>query len=129
MAKAVGVTRKNLSFVYDFAVDGGAVSTIGMGVFLPAGAVVMLGTAQVVTGLTSGGAATIAVGWTGSTGAVIAALAVASWSDDAVIEGVDLTVAMVKVTAIQQLAVTIATATLTAGRFFYTCDYIEYSEV
>lgn len=124
-----GMSRKQLNFIYNFAVDGGVVSTIGMGVFLPAGAVVHWGVAQVVTALTSGGAATIAVGWTGDTGALLAATAVASWSDNAVLEGVDLIVAMVKVTAIQQLAVTIATADLTAGLFYYTCEYTEYPVV
>lgn len=128
MAKATGVSTKTISFVYDFTVNTGAISTIQMGVWIPAGSVVQFGVAQVVTALV-GATATIAIGWTGNTGALVAATAVASWSDDAVLEGVDLIVAMVKVTAIQQLAVTIATAELTAGRFFYTCQYIEYSEV
>ena len=124
-----GMFYKQLNFIYSFANDGGAVSTIGMGVFLPAGAIVQLGVANVFTALTSGGAATIAVGWTGDTGALIAATAVASWSDNAVIEGVDLTVAMVKVTAVQELAVTIATAALTAGEFYYTCNIMVYPQV
>lgn len=128
MAKANGVSVKQLHFVYDFAVDGGAISAINMGVFLPAGAVVQFGVAQVVTALV-GATATISVGWTGSLTALTAAVAVASWSDNAVIEGVDLIVAMVKVTAVTELVIDIATAALTAGKFYYTCQYIEYPEV
>ena len=124
MARALSTT-KQVSFLYDFAVDGGLVSTIQMGVFIPNNAIIYYGVAKVTTALTSGGAATIAVGYTGGTGDLIAALAVASWSADAVIEGVDLPGASVEATANRQLAVTIATAALTAGVFVYTVLYIE----
>lgn len=115
---------KSKTFVYSFTADGGAISTIPMGVFIPDNAIVVMGVAKVVTALV-GATATIAVGWTGATGALIAALAVASWGAGEVIEGVDLSVAMVEATAERQLAVTIATAALTAGLFTYTCIYIE----
>lgn len=113
-------------FVYDFAVDGGAVSSINMGVFIPQFSIIKIGAATVATTLV-GATATIAVGYAGATGALIAATAVASWTADAVIEGVDLSVAMLKVAAGGvQLQVTIATAALTAGRFTYAVDVWEF---
>jgi len=48
MAKRI-VSAKDVAFVYDFAVDGGGVSTINMGVFLPNNAVVEYGCAKVLT--------------------------------------------------------------------------------
>lgn len=126
MAKIVSST-KTISFDYNFATDGGAVSTIGMGVYLPINAVVWFGYAKVITQLTSGGSATIAVGWTGATGANIAATAVASWTANALLPGVDLPGTPVLATAQRELAVTIATAALTAGRFVYYCMYTEWA--
>lgn len=116
---------KTASFVFDFAVDGGAVSTIQMGAFLPVNAVVIFGVANVITALTSGGSATIAVGWTTSTAALIGATAVASWGAGAILPGVDLPGAPVLATSARQLAVTIAAAALLTGKFQYTCLYIE----
>ncbi len=126
MAKIVS-SPKTVSFVYDFATDGGAISTIGMGVFLPINAVVWFGYAKVITTLVSGGSATIAVGWTGSTGSLITATAVATWvSTTPIIPGVDLPGTPVLATAQRELAVTIATATIiTAGKFVYVAYYTE----
>jgi len=124
----INATRKHATFAYDFAVDGGAESTIGMGVIIPANSVITYGFAKVVTQLTSGGSATIAVGWTGGTGVLLAATAVASWTAGTILEGVDLIVAMLEATADRELAVTIVTAALTAGRFVGYCEYVEFYE-
>jgi len=121
------VGEKSVAFVYDFPADGGAISTIGMGQRIPNNAVIQFGFAKVITTLTSGGAATIAVGRTGATGELIAALAVASWTAGTIIEGVDLIVAMIESPS-AQLAVTIAGDTITAGRFIYVVSYIEIDE-
>lgn len=118
---------KSKTFVYDFATDGGAQGSINMGLFIPARSVIWFGFANVITALTSGGMATIAVGFSGSTGALITATAVASWSLDAILPGVDLPATPLKLTAIQQLQVTIATADLLTGKFEYTVVYNESS--
>jgi hypothetical protein len=118
---------KTVQGEYDFAVDGGAISTIvlrqgGSNVpnLIPAGAVILGGYIEVLTTLTSGGSATVginseaagdikaaATAFTAyaSTGSGIVAI-LPSWGTTAV-----------KTTASRSLAITIATATVTAGKF------------
>jgi len=126
MAKAIS-SLKSVSFVYDFAVDGGAQTTIPMGVFIPINSVVWLGFANSLTTVV-GVNATIAVGWTGSTGALMTATAITSFAANAIVPGVDLPGAPVKATAGRELAVTIATADITAGKFLYVCYYAEFNQ-
>ncbi len=66
---------------YDFAVDGGAVSTIAItsGTPLPSGATIVGGYVDVITQLTSGGAATIAC-QVEAANDILTAVAVASWT-------------------------------------------------
>lgn len=125
MAK-INLNVKWASFRYDFAADGGAAGTIGMGVYIPNNCIVMFGYAKVTTALTSGGAMNASVGWTGDTAALIGVTAKADWSINAVLEGVDLIVAMVEATANRELAVTIDTNDGTAGVFEYICQYVEH---
>jgi len=113
--------------IYDFSVDGGAVSTITpkQTVALPNNAVIVGGTVNSTTACTSGGAATIAVGTSAgsSTTALLAATAVASFSLDAVINAVPVFATPVKLTAKGDVTVTIATAALTAGVIEVTLFY------
>lgn len=115
-------THRTATFLWDFAEQGGAVGAIRTGIFIPNNAVINFGYAKVLTTLTSGGAATISVDLN-STGDLVAALAVASWTANTVIEGVDLIVAMIEATADREVTLTIATAALTAGKFLYTLHY------
>jgi hypothetical protein len=113
---------------YDFARDGGAVSTItlraapgdGAGNEIPAGAVILGGYVEVDTELTSGGAATVAVN-SQAAGDLIAAAAVsgAPWSTTGrkSVTPAFTGATTVKTTATRRLAITIATAALTAGKF------------
>lgn len=111
---------------YDFAVDGGAIATLnlrGFGAasnFIPAGSYIMGGFIEVDTAVTSGGAATIAVN--GNTaGDLLAAAAVsgAPWSTTGLksILPAFTGATAVKTTADRSLAIAIAAATVTAGKF------------
>jgi hypothetical protein len=112
---------------YDFAVDGGAVSTItlrglntqSIGNNIPAGSVITGGYIEVDTPLTSGGAATVAVS-AESAGDLTAAavLGGAPWSTTGrksliVVSGAT----SIKTTVLRNLSIAIATAALTAGKF------------
>lgn len=108
---------------YNFATDGGAVSTItpasAVNSTIPAKAIVFGVIINSSTAVTSGGAATIAIGTSaGSSAASLrAALAVASYSADAIIAGAPVFTAgsSFKMTAAGQITFTVATAALTAG--------------
>lgn len=84
---------KVAEFLYDFAVDGGAVSTIALSskankASLPVGAIVTKVLAQVVTACTSGGSAVVEWGNTADTdGYSGVAVAVASLTAGAVFNG------------------------------------------
>lgn len=121
-------TLKEATGEYDFAVDGGAASTItlrsptgySVGNDIPLGALIVGGFVEVDTALTSGGAATVAVN-SQAAGDLVAAAAFdgAPWSTtgrkDIVPDSTGSTV--VKTTAQRRIAITIATAALTAGKF------------
>lgn len=113
---------------YDFAVDGGAISTItlrggsGLGSSIPTGSVVFDGYVEILTQLTSGGAATIAM-QVEAANDVLTAVAVASWTVGVknVLPGLApaalTSTAAIKTTAARNIQIVIATATLTAGKF------------
>lgn len=114
---------------YDFAVDGGAVGTITLrgDNQIPNGAVILGGLVEVLTAVTSGGAATVAVNGNGS-GDIVAAAAVsgAPWSTTglkSVIPAYTGATA-IKTTAQRSIAIAIATAALTAGKFRVTLVYL-----
>lgn len=111
---------------YDFAVDGGAVSTItlrtstSMPNVLPIGTVVVSGYIEVDTPVTSGGAATVAVNGEAA-GDLLAATLVsgAPWSTTgrkSIIPAATGATA-IKTTAARSITVTVAVAALTAGKF------------
>src|ERR1051326_3601051 len=120
-------TLKTVTGEYDFATDGGAVSTIilrgapgySVGNDIPVGSVIEGGYLEVDTAPTSGGAATIAVSVEGA-GDLVAAAAVsgAPWSTTGrkSIIPAFTGATTVKATAARQLTITIATAALTAGK-------------
>lgn len=111
---------------YDFAVDGGAVSTIALrgsgalGSQIPSGAVITGGYVEVDTAVTSGGAATVAITSEGA-GDLVAAAAVsgAPWSTTGrkSIVPAATGATSVKTSAARTLSATIAAAALTAGKF------------
>ncbi len=104
-------------FEYDFALHGGAISTITVGPkLLPAGAIIMDGVIHVKTACTSGGSATVAIHALSSED-IVAATAVASLTLNALLDVVPVGTAatMLRCTAATQLSFVIATAALTAG--------------
>lgn len=101
--------------VYDFAVDAGA--TGALDIFTAKGNVIVTGFhAHVITACTSGGSATVEVGVSGSTAAVMAQTAVAALTANAC-KGF---VGPVRLADGATLKQTIATAALTAGKIEYT---------
>lgn len=129
-------------YVYDFSVDGGAVSTITLssksGVDpLPVGAIVKSVSAQVLTAFTSGGSATLSWGNGDSVTAYSGtAIAVASLTANAVFNGMgngssslwDDTQDSPKLLYIDDattgaVVVAIATAAMTAGKMVLCVEY------
>ncbi len=114
---------------YDFAVDGGAAGTITLrgDNSIPNGAYIVGGFVDVLTAVTSGGAATVAVNSQGA-GDVVAAAAVsgAPWSTTGIKSVIPAFTGAttVKTTTARSLAITIATAALTAGRFRVVVFYL-----
>ena len=119
--------------VYDFAVDGGAVSTIALmgDTSIPSGATIVGGWIEVHTQLTSGGAATIAVQVEGA-GDIVPAVAVASWTAGRkqIVPGLTAgsalaASAVVRTTAARDISAVIAAVALTAGRFSVVLIYTD----
>jgi hypothetical protein len=107
---------------YDFAVDGGAISTIAItaGLPIPLGSVVVGGYVDVITPFTSGGAATIAC-QVEAANDILTAVAVASWTAGrknilpAPTTGALTASTAVKTTADRNISLVIAAFALTAG--------------
>lgn len=129
-------------YVYDFAKDGGAASTIILSNKLnydplPVGAIVKHVTAQVVTACTSGGAATVSWGngsaataWSGAAKAVASLTLNAVFNEQATpsILWDDTNDASIPIyvssESVGRFAVTIATAALTAGKIVFSVEYL-----
>ena len=113
------------SAIYDFAVDGGAVSTITLPLVIPDNAIITEAHVDVLTDPASGGSATIALGLNTTTD-LLAATAIASVTGILnLLPGVaDTPVAPLKLTAERQLQMTIGTAALTAGKVAIYLEWI-----
>lgn len=114
---------------YDFAVDGGAVSTITLrgDNSIPAGSYILGGFIEVDTALTSGGSATVAVSVEGA-GDTLAAAAIsgAPWSTTgrkSVIPAFTGATSL-KTTVARSVTIAVAVAALTAGKFRVVLVYI-----
>lgn len=122
-----------LKATYDFAVDGGAIGTILLAAsqIIPAGAIILGGIIDPITTLTSGGAATVAVGV--GNGAQTAALKAAA-AFGTYVGGTPLAMIPVwsagffKVAADGKISITIAAATVTGGKFAVHVVYVMAGE-
>lgn len=117
-------TPRSFSNIYNFAVDGGAVSTINLGTFFKPNTKIQNYNIQVLTAFTSGGAATVSIGATGlATTTFFNGVAVATLALNYVAT-VTNTIIVVPSTG-SQLTITIATAALTAGRLIFSANCLE----
>lgn len=122
-----GTTRlKSAVGEYDFAVDGGAISTITLrggdstGNTIPAGSVITGGYIEVDTAVTSGGAATLSAGSEAAADLqAAAAVSGAPWSTTGrkSITPAFTGATTLKTTAARSLTVAVAAFALTAGKF------------
>lgn len=119
--------------LYDFTVQGGAAGAItltdedGAAVVLPAGAILLRAISECVVAATSGGGATIALGWTGTAAGLLAATAYTDNKFDTVGE-YGATIAALPTNTLSadaSLLATIATADLTAGKFKVHVEILE----
>lgn len=134
LGTVVHKTKNLLCAVYDFAVNGGLVSTInlvddqGNPAILPKGALVTNVVARVITAATSGGSATVSLGLLTAID-LMAATAVASLTLGANVAGVPVGTAAtwvgpVTATGGTQVTAGIAVAALTAGKIKYFIEYV-----
>lgn len=124
--------------LYSFAIHGGAIGNIVLDAQLPDGLIIQTVIVNIITGVVSGGAATISFGNNTSNVAYLAATAKGSFdTTDKVVAG-NLQSAPVKIrntASTQQLVMAIAAATLTAGAFevyvqgFIPADTTELTEL
>lgn len=116
---------------YDFAADGGAISTIALmgATNIPLGATIVGGYVQVETLLTSGGAATCALQVEGA-GDIVPAQTLATWTvgrknivPALATSAVLGTAGVVRTTAARDISLVIAAFALTAGKFSVVLFY------
>jgi len=117
------------SFVYDFTIDGGAVGTKQMGTFLPNNCVVWFGFADVITTVTSSGAAKISIGIAGAINNLLFNTTYTSFTTNAIIPGIDLLASPVLIAIGGQLNITVVDFALTAGKLIYWYAYTDSSIV
>lgn len=126
-ATGIGGHLRMARAIYDFSVDGGAISTITpkKTATLPKNAVIVGGNVNVTTAVTSAGSATLSVGTSAgsSATALLAATAKASLSANALLNAVPVFATPVKLSAQGDITVSVATAALTAGVVEVTLFY------
>ena len=105
--------------IYDFSIDGGAIGAITPAntVALPSNAILVGGTINSTTAVTSAGAATVSIGTTTGSGAasILGVTAKATLSVDALINAAVTFAAPVKMSSNGSINITVAAAALTAG--------------
>lgn len=123
--------RPTAVFEYDFAIEGGAISTIPLraigGGALPAGAIITDAVLEILTVPTSGGAATGGLN-SEAVGDIVAATVIsgAPWSTLGRKAGIPVSAATsVKTTAARTPAVVIGAFAWTAGKFRLSVEYID----
>lgn len=113
---------------YDFAVDGGAISTITFvsNATIPINAIIIGGIIDVLTPATTGTSGTMAIGTSAgsSTSSIKGALAAASYTGLVATVPVFSAATAVKMTAAGSITGTIATGTFTAGKFNIILAYL-----
>lgn len=119
---------KYARFYYDFAVDGGLVSSITMrGDAMPASAIVTDSLIHVDTAVTAGASGTIGLTLESAADMQTAVVVTgAPWSTTGAKRGtMTATTAPVKTTAVRSLVAVVGTAAVTAGKFSVVLTYVE----
>lgn len=112
---------------YDFAVDGGVVSAIGLGVFIPDNAVILGGCLEVLEAPTSETSAAQLATHVESAGDIVAATVIsgAPWNTtgtkDVIPSGIGS--AAVKTSVVREMTLTVTVEPLTAGQLFVFLYY------
>jgi hypothetical protein len=113
---------------YDFAVDGGAVSTITLrgDSQIPQGAIITDVLIDVLTAVTGGGSCTIGISSEGASDLqAAAAVTGAPWSTTGPKRGtLDADTTPIKTTAPRTISAVIGTAAVTAGKFNVVVEYV-----
>jgi hypothetical protein len=114
-------------FLYDFSVDGGALSTIVLSNKngrnpIPVGAIIKDVTAHVVAACTTGAGGTLSWGYTGGVTAYKTATACGSLTLNAVFQGITSPI-YVSDASTGAFVVDIATGALTAGKVVFVVHY------
>ena len=109
--------------LYDFAINGGAIGTINMGVYIPKFAIVTSFKVAVLTTFVGAGAV-IAFGLTpGTSQLLMVNSGVEQFTANAAINGVDLSANPFLATDFLQVTMTISTAALTAGKLKFLINH------
>src|SRR6185295_18298909 len=121
---------KHASFLFDFAVDGGAIGINNMGDFIADNNIIIVGHIKVLQTLVYDPfipIPNISVGFTGSNQILVNDTPASSFVTNAIIPGVDLLRFPVGVETTVQLTMSIKLAALFSGKFVYFCSYMENS--
>ena len=120
-----GLTLKGVLRVdYDFAVHGGAVGAIPLGVTLPNKAIIARAFGDIITAFTStGGTGTIALG-ANTANDLLAAVDADTLSGRFDLIPTGTVATMVKATAAREITLTVATAAITAGKAVFFLEYV-----
>lgn len=120
-----GLTLKGILRVdYDFAIHGGAVGAIPLGVTLPAKAIIIRGFGDIITAFTStGGTGTIALG-ANTANDLLAAVDADTLAGRFDLIPVGTVATAVKATAAREITLTVATAAITGGKAVFFLEYV-----
>jgi len=115
---------ETLRSVYDFSVDGGATGTYDL-MEASADIVVTKVHAYVRTAVTSAGAATVEIGYTGDTDAIVTAKLQAALTIGAHLPEDGAATESFKIASGNKISLTIAVAALTAGKIEVMVQYVK----
>jgi len=117
-------TKRGQSALYSFAVDGGAQSTIGLGIYIPNNSIITDFYVKTNT-IPAGASGTAAFGWTGDTDVLMVVTGIAAFVAGECLQGVDFNANPLETTDVREVAITIATTTWTAGILVVSVEYME----
>jgi len=124
--KAQAPIRKEITGIYDFDADTGALGAQGFNAFIPPRSLIIYHATLGDIAVTSGGAALISLGFTGTPQAFLAGAAIAGFSNGAVLNGVDLPANSIYVADGAEMIFTIENFVVTGGKFSTTITVLEF---